>query len=146
MDGAFDQRKSAAEGRIKGLRESVEEHQRLNKALRVGRVDPLAVDIIDKLTRTRLMARCRVIGTHAVCADASGAEVGMRVIPCAVATQDIDLLRNVRKRVNFATQLKKVDASMLDVLKKASAGCRRFQSRTRESEDELAEFTLQVIL
>ena len=144
MDGAFDQRKSAAEGRIKGLRESVEEHQRLNKALRVGRVDPLAVDIIDKLTRTRLMARCRVIGTHAV--YAYGAEVGMRVIPCAVATQDIDLLRNVRKRVDFATELKKVDASKLGVLKKASAGCRRFQSRTRESEDELAEFTLQVIL
>ncbi len=113
---AFHQRKRAAEERLSGLKESVQEHRRLNKALRVGRVDPLVVDIINQLTRSRLMEHFRVIGTHAV--YAYEAEAGVRVIPSAVATQDIDFLWDVRKRVHFGTQLRKLDSSMLGVLKK----------------------------
>ncbi len=49
-----------------------------------------------------------MVGTHAV--YACEAEAGMRVIRSAVATHDIDLLWDVRKRVRFGTQLKRLDS------------------------------------
>ena len=124
---AFHRRKSDAEDRLAGLKESVREHQRLNKALRVGRVDPLVVDIINQFTRTRLMKHFRVVGTHAV--YAYEAEAGVRVIPSAVATQDIDFLWDVRQRVRFSAELKKIDSSMLGVLKKVDPSFRIRQSQ-----------------
>jgi hypothetical protein len=48
-----------------------------------------------------MMTHFRVVGTHAV--YAYEAEAGQRVIPGAIATQDIDFLWDVRKRVQFAT-------------------------------------------
>ena len=94
----------------------------MNKALRVGRVDPLVVKILSRLAATKLTEHFRVVGTHAV--YAYEAEAGLRVIPGAVATQDIDLVWDVRKRVHFATQLKRLDTSMLGVLKKVDPSFR----------------------
>ena len=98
------------------------EHERMNKALRVGRVDPLVLKILSRLAATKLTEHFRVVGTHAV--YAYEAEAGLRVIPGAVATQDIDLVWDVRKCVHFATQLKRLDTSMLGVLKKVDPSFR----------------------
>ena len=119
---SFHRRKRDAEERLAGLQARVAEHERMNKALRVGRVDPLVVKILGRLAATKLTEHFRVVGTHAV--YAYEAEAGLRVIPAAVATQDIDLVWDVRKRVHFATQLKRLDTSMLGVLKKVDSSFR----------------------
>lgn len=53
----------------------------------------------------------------------------MRLDSDALATRDIDLLWDTRKRILFSTQLAKVDSSMLGVLKKVDSTFRIRQSQ-----------------
>jgi hypothetical protein len=112
----FHQRKELSEQRLAGLNASLAKHKRMNRALRVGRVAPLIVDILGRLAATNLGEHFRVVGTHALYAYESAA--GVTFEDDAVATRDIDLLWDVRKRVAFATALRHVDSSMLGVLRK----------------------------
>lgn len=116
MYASFRQRKEMAAERRDGLKASLLKQKRMNRALRVGRVAPIVVDILNRLAATRLGEHFRVVGTHALYAYESAA--GMTFEDDAVATRDIDLLWDVRKRVAFATALSKVDVSMLGVLQK----------------------------
>ena len=116
MYASFRQRKEMAAERRDGLKASLLKQKRMNRALRVGRVAPIIVDILNRLAATRLGEHFRVVGTHALYAYESAA--GMTFEDDAVATRDIDLLWDVRKRVAFATALSKVDVSMLGVLQK----------------------------
>lgn len=49
----------------------------------------------------------------------------MRIVQGALATQDVDLLWDARKRVRFMTDLGKRDSSLLRVLQKADATFQR---------------------
>lgn len=113
---SFRQRKESGELRRDGLKASLAKHKRMNRALRVGRVAPIIVDILNRLAVTNLGVHFRVVGTHALYAYESAA--GIIFEDDAVATRDMDLLWDVRKRVAFATALSKVDMSMLGVLQK----------------------------
>jgi hypothetical protein len=113
---AFRQRKDLAEERRDGLKVALETHRRMNRALRVGRVAPIIVEILNRLAVTNLGEHFRVVGTHAL--YAYEAEAGVVLDNDAVATRDIDLLWDVRKRLAFATTLTKLDSSMLGVLQK----------------------------
>ena len=112
----FTERKRASDERLAGLKTSLQDHRRLNRALRVGRVDPLIVEILNRLAASKLGEHFRVVGTHALYAFEAAASVTFDA--GAVATRDIDLLWDTRKRVKFATRLAKIDTSMLGVLKK----------------------------
>lgn len=116
MYASFRQRKELAEERRDGLKAALVKHKRMNRALRVGRVAPLIVEILNRLAATKLGEHFRVVGTHALYAYESAA--GITFEDDAVATRDIDLRWDVRKRVAFATALSKVDSSMLGVLQK----------------------------
>jgi hypothetical protein len=116
MYASFRQRKELAEQRRDGLKAALVTHKRMNRALRVGRVAPLIVEILNRLAATNLGEHFRVVGTHSLYAFESAA--GVTFEDAAVATRDIDLLWDVRKRVAFATALSKVDSSMLGVLQK----------------------------
>lgn len=116
MYASFRQRKELAEERRDGLKAALVKHKRMNRALRVGRVAPLIVEILNRLAATNLGEHFRVVGTHALYAYESAA--GITFEDDAVATRDIDLLWDVRRRVAFATALSKVDSSMLGVLQK----------------------------
>lgn len=116
MYASFRQRKELAEERCDGLKAALVKHKRMNRALRVGRVAPLIVQILNRLAATNLGEHFRVVGTHALYAYESAA--GITFEDDAVATRDIDLLWDVRRRVAFATALSKVDSSMLGVLQK----------------------------
>jgi hypothetical protein len=59
------------------------------------------------------------VGTHALYAYETAASV--RIVQGALATQDVDLLWDARKRVRFITDLEKLDASVLRVLQRADA-------------------------
>jgi hypothetical protein len=112
----FTQRKRESVERVSGLKTALEQHQRLNRALRVGRVDPLVVALLARLASTKLSSHFRVVGTHAL--YAYEATAGVRLDSDTLATRDIDLLWDTRKRILFSTQLARVDSSMLGVLKK----------------------------
>jgi len=112
----FTQRKLESAERVSGLKAALEQHQRLNRALRVGRVDPLVVALLSRLSSTQLSPHFRVVGTHAL--YAYEATAGVRLDSDTLATRDIDLLWDTRKRILFSTQLARVDSSMLGVLKK----------------------------
>ncbi len=112
----FTQRKRKSAERVSGLKAALAQHQRLNRALRVGRVDPLVVALLGRLASTQLSPHYRVVGTHAL--YAYEATAGVRLDSDTLATRDIDLLWDTRKRILFSTQLARVDSSMLGVLKK----------------------------
>lgn len=112
----FTQRKRESAERVSGLKAALAQHQRLNRALRVGRVDPLVVALLGRLASTQLSPHFRVVGTHALYAYESTA--GVRLDSDALATRDIDLLWGTRKLILFSTQLARVDSSMLGLLKK----------------------------
>ena len=123
----FTQRKRNSAERLTGLKAALDQHQRLNRALRVGRVDPLVVALLGRLAHTHLSPHFRVVGTHALYAYEAAA--GVRLDPDTLATRDIDLLWDTRKRILFATQLARVDSSMLGVLKKVDGSFRMRKSQ-----------------
>ncbi len=123
----FTQRKQASAERLTGLRAALDQQQRMNRALRVGRVDPLVVALLNRLASTQLSEHFRVVGTHALFAYEAAA--GVRLDAEALATRDIDLLWDTRKRIIFSTQLARVDSSMLGVLKKVDSTFRIRQSQ-----------------
>ncbi len=123
----FTQRKRESAERVAGLKAALEQHQRLNRALRVGRVDPLVVALLNRLASTQLAEHFRVVGTHAL--YAYEATAGVRLDSDTLATRDMDLLWDTRKRILFATQLARVDSSMLGVLKKVDNTFRIRQSQ-----------------
>lgn len=49
---------------MSGLKAALEQHQCLNRALRVGRVDPLVVALLGRLASTQLSPHFRVVGTR----------------------------------------------------------------------------------
>ncbi len=131
----FTQRKQASSERLAGLKAALDQQQRMNRALRVGRVDPLVVALLNRLASTQLSEHFRVVGTHALYAYEAAA--GVRLDADALATRDIDLLWDTRKRIIFSTQLARVDSSMLGVLKKVDASfrMRRSQKYTAVNKD-----------
>ena len=74
-----------------------------------------------------------VIGTHALYAYETAA--GVRIVPGALATQDVDLLWDARKRVQFVIDLEKDAGSVLAVLKRADPSFRR---KSDEGQNESA--------
>jgi hypothetical protein len=131
----FTKRKRESVERVSGLKAALEQHQRLNRALRVGRVDPLVVALLGRLASTQLSPHFRVVGTHAL--YAYEATAGVRLDSDTLATRDMDLLWDTRKRILFSTQLAKVDSSMLGVLKKVdnSFRIRKSQKYTAVNKD-----------
>ena len=131
----FTQRKRSSAERVSGLQTALEQHQRLNRALRVGRVDPLVIALLNRLRSTKLDEHFRVVGTHALYAYEAAA--GVRLVSEALATRDIDVLWDTRKRIIFSTQLARVDSSMLGVLQKVDATfrMRRSQKYTAVNKD-----------
>lgn len=115
----FTARKREYETRLKSLREALTDAERLNKALKAGRVPGIVVSVLQTLEDAGLGQHFTVVGTHALYAYETAA--GVRIVQGALATQDVDLLWDARKRVRFITDLGKLDSSVLRVLQRADA-------------------------
>lgn len=111
---AFKARKAEAEARLASLKAAATTAQRLNKAVRAGRVPALVVDLLNKLEDSGLSQHFTVVGTHALYAYEAAA--GVRIVAGALATQDVDLLWDARQRVRFLADIKRLDKSMLQLL------------------------------
>ena len=114
---SFSTRKEAAETRLKALRQALTEAERLNKAVKAGRTPALVVTLLQTLDDAGLGEHFTVVGTHALYAYELAA--GVRIVPAALATQDVDLLWDARRRVRFISDLAKLDSSLLKVLQRA---------------------------
>ncbi len=117
--------KVAAEGRERSLRDELRSAERLNKALKVGRVPPMVVAVLQTIEDAGLGRHFTIVGTHALYAYESAA--GVRIVQGALATQDIDLLWDARRRVRFMTDIDKLDMSVLRILQRADATFQRKQ-------------------
>ena len=118
----FKARKAAAASRLTALTSAASDQQRLNKALRVGRVPNIVVKTLNALEVAGLEDHFLTIGTHALYAYESAC--GVRCMPGALATQDIDLLFDSRKRMAFVSQMKRLDTSFIGALRKADPSFR----------------------
>ena len=127
----FIGRKRELEARLKSLREALKDAERLNKALKVGRVPSPVLAVLQAIEDAGLGQHFTVVGTHALYAYETAA--GVRIVQGALATQDVDLLWDARKRVRFITDIGKLETSMLQVLQRADPTFQR-----KEGQNETA--------
>jgi hypothetical protein len=113
----FSERKVAAEERVSSLEAALDRHRRMNLALRVGRCPNIVQKILQQFEKQGLAEHFLTVGTHALYAFETAA--GVRVMPDALATRDVDVLFDTRKGVSFFTQLEQQDLSFIQLLKKA---------------------------
>lgn len=127
----FTQGKQAVQSRLRSLTAALQEAERMNKAVKAGRVPSTVIAVLRALDDAGLGAHFTVVGTHALYAYEAAA--GVRIVQGALATQDVDLLWDARKRVRFLTALQKTQTSMLGVLQRADKSFRR-----KEGQNETA--------
>lgn len=125
----YSPRKESLESRLASLQETLTEAERMNKALKAGRTPNLVVGVLQVLEDAGLSEHFTVVGTHALYSYETAASI--RIVQGALATQDVDLLWDARKRVQFMTDLEHLDASMLAVLKRAD---RTFERKEGQNE------------
>lgn len=115
----FMLRKASVEARVKALKTQLETQQRLNRAHRVGRVPNIVVSVLNVLAKAGVDTHFLVVGTHALYAFETAA--GVRIAEQAMATRDVDMLFDTRKRLAFFTVMQKLDSSLIGLLRKADA-------------------------
>lgn len=123
----FMQRKSAAQERSKSLGLRLDEQRKLNRVYGVGRTPKVVVDVLQALQKADLHEKFLMVGTHAMYAyeSACGAAVGTE----ALATRDLDLLFDSRKRLAFVSTLERLDTSFIGVLQKADPSFKVMRDR-----------------
>ena len=113
----FVQRKAEYESEVKSLEMALLAAKRYNLAARVGRCPKILIDILNCLEKYGLADHFLPVGTHAVYAYETAA--GVRVVEGALATRDVDILFDTRKRLTFFSVLKEENMSFADILRKA---------------------------
>ena len=127
----FSARKTQVEARLKSLKTALTDAERMNKALKAGRVPSMVVSVLQSIESVGLGEHFTVVGTHALYAYETAA--GVRIVQGALATQDVDLLWDARRRVRFLSDLGRLDLSMLRVLQLADPTFQR-----KEGQNETA--------
>ncbi|MGE0330388.1 MAG: GSU2403 family nucleotidyltransferase fold protein [Ramlibacter sp.] len=136
MFDAFHQRKEPAQQRLKALKARLEEQRKLNRVYRVGRTPTVVVRALAEIAAADMADQFMVIGTHALYAYEMAA--GVLVQTSAMATRDLDLLFDARKRMAFATTLHRSGVgSLIALLQKADPSFRvmREQLQTAVNDD-----------
>ncbi len=123
----FMARKAELTQRVDDLKLQIRRHERVNKALYVGRIEPTVIELLARLETAEVAEHFHVVGTHALYAYETAA--GVRFDASVTATRDIDLLWDVRKRMSFWTQMERLDSSFLALLKKVDSSFRIRQSQ-----------------
>ncbi len=123
MYESFQARKERADTRLKAMKQRLEEQRKLNRLYRVGRTPNVVVRALAALDAADLADNFMVIGTNAIYAYETAA--GVLVESGAMATRDLDLLFDARRRMAFATTLEKSkEGSLIRVLQRADSSFR----------------------
>jgi hypothetical protein len=100
----FVKGKAASIERLKSIKARLDEQSRFNRAAQLGRVPRIAADILRKLADHRLLGRgVTVVGTNALYAYES--EAAVIFDRDQTSTSDIDLLWDVRQRLQLTTEM-----------------------------------------
>ena len=131
----FMERKEAATARVKSLTARLEEQRKLNRVYAVGRAPNVIVKVLQALQKAGIAEQFLTVGTNAIYAYESAC--GVRVANEAMATRDMDLLFDTRQRTAFVSTLRRLDSSLLAVLRKADPSFRvlRDQLQTAVNDD-----------
>jgi hypothetical protein len=108
--------KQQVEARRAQLREASEKAQRVNKALYVGRVDDKIIDVLNGLYEGGLENNFTVVGTNALYAYEAAA--GVRIEEKHLATNDLDLLWDNRRKLTLAIKESLPERGLLGLLKR----------------------------
>ena len=112
----FMARKKISSERVAGLRQTLQLHQKLNRAHRVGRTPEIVVKILNRLHKSGISEHFITVDTHALFAYESSC--GVRFMDEATTTQDIDLLMDTQKQLLLASTLLGQSESLLSTLQK----------------------------
>lgn len=123
----FIARKAVVTQRLKSLCARMIEQRKLNRIYRVGRTPNVVVHILQALEKAGLSDKFLTVGTHAIYAYETAC--GVMVAPDALATRDLDLLFDSRKRMAFVSTMHKLDSSLIGVLQKADPSFRVDRSK-----------------
>ncbi len=117
MYESFTARKTESEQRFTDLTARLIHQQKLNRVMQVGRAPRLLVEILNQIDHSGLSEHFIVVGTHALYAYEATAGVRFGEFD-ALATNDIDLLWDTRKRIGFIEKMGYMGTSMLNIIKK----------------------------
>lgn len=112
----FTDGKRQIEEKRQGLRKALEMNQRLNRALFVGRMDDKIIDILNGLHAAGLEDNFTVVGTNALYAYETAA--GVRIEERHLATNDLDLLWDNRRKLRLAVREGPLERGLIGLLKK----------------------------
>lgn len=123
-----------SEGRLRnrdllaGLSERLNRLARVNVAMELGRVPVIAARILRRCAETNLLGRqLLVVGTNAL--FAYEALAGVQISSGLVATGDIDLLFDSRRRISFVTAERITQSGLIGVLRKVDKSFTPLQPR-----------------
>ena len=135
MYAKFMERKEATSQRVKALAARMDEQRKLNRVYGAGRVPSIIVKVLQALGKAGIADQFLTVGTNAVYAYESAS--GVRVDNDTLATRDLELLFDTRQRAAFVSTLRRLDSSLLAVLRKAdkSFAVMRGQLQTAVNDD-----------
>lgn len=119
----FQRHRGLLEPRLRSLASQLVVAQRLNRAVKAGRVPSIVIDILNAFDAAGLADHFTVVGTHALYAYEAAA--GVRIAQQTLATQDVDLLWDARKRVRFVGDMQRYGKSVLALLQTVDASFQR---------------------
>jgi hypothetical protein len=124
----FHQNSAAAKARLKNLKRKILEHARYCKAAKINRVPDIVTKILRELDQRKLLGdHIKIVGTNALYAYEAAA--GVRFDSGLIATMDVDLLWDVRKRLMLAIKEDGDPGDFIDVLRKADKTFQIFQKQ-----------------
>lgn len=131
----FMERKQSSVARVKSMTARLEEQRKLNRVYGVGRAPNVIIKVLNALQKAGIASQFLTVGTNAIYAYESAC--GVRVGTEAMATRDMDLLFDTRQRAAFVSTLRRLDTSLLAVLRKADPSFRvlRNQLQTAVNDD-----------
>ena len=98
----FQERKSELSNRIKTLKENLERHAKLCKAMNINRIPRMVAQISRRISDFPILSnKTLIIGTNALYAYEAAAAVYFE--PDMVSTDDIDILWDTRKKISIAS-------------------------------------------
>lgn len=118
----FQQRKATLTATHANLSRELERHKRMNRALRVGHAPLVVVHLLQALDKAGILDNFLVVGTHALYAYETAA--GAHFSGHSLATRDVDLFFDAQRHLRMLGDLKRIDTSLLSVLRKADRSFR----------------------
>ena len=113
---------------LAGLSDRLNSLAKVNVAMGLGRVPAIAARILRRCAETNLLGKqLLVVGTNSL--FAYEALAGVQISSGLVATGDIDLLFDSRRRISFVTQEKVTQSGLIGILRKVDKSFKPLQPR-----------------